>query len=58
LLAIRDSNRANTADQWTAIAEQWDRLAEAYEAGDAIKKRFREITRQSRTRRRRRRARS
>jgi hypothetical protein len=39
-----------------AIAEQWDRLAEAYEAGKAIKERFVQITQpravRSRSRRR------
>jgi hypothetical protein len=32
-----------------AIAEQWERLADAFEAGKAIKERFAEITRPRRT---------
>jgi hypothetical protein len=31
-----------------AIAEQWERLADAYEAGKAIKERFAEMTRSRR----------
>ena len=49
LFAIRDANTAKSSDNWMALAEQWDRLAEAYEAEKAIKERFVQITRQSRT---------
>ena len=47
LLATKHADKARTSEQWMNIAEQWDRLADAYDAGKALKQRFIEIQRQS-----------
>ena len=49
LLADKSADSPGAAESWKVIAQQWDRLAEAFETTLALQKRFEEISREARS---------